>query len=214
MKYDVIVVAAGKGSRTGLPYNKMFYKLEDGRTVLETSLSVFEQDPDCANAIIVCALDELEEVKAHFSGPKRIFVQGGATRQDSVRNGLASAVSPFVLIHDGARPFLQKSELAKIKTALETDDAALLMVPAVDTVKRVIDGYVVETLVRSQLMCAQTPQAFKTDLIRACHEKAHECGYVGTDDAQLAEVFSDVQVRAVEGLPSNRKITVAQDVEK
>ena len=88
MNYSVIVLAAGRGSRTNLDYNKVFYTFENGQTVLNKSLSVFLSDEDCKQVVLVCADYEKEYVSEHYSYDTRIqIVQGGKTRQDSVYNG-------------------------------------------------------------------------------------------------------------------------------
>ena len=140
------------------------------------------------------------------------LVQGGSTRQESVYHGLVKVKNSYVMIHDGARPFLNQDLLDSIKNTLTTEDACLLMVPCKDTIKKVIDGYVETTYDRSTLMAAQTPQAFKTDLILSCTKKAMEENYTGTDDASLVEKYSDVKVKAVEGSYANIKITTIEDL--
>lgn len=212
MTYDAVVLAAGKGSRTGLAYNKMFYVLPDGRTVLQTSLDIFRGDPDCRQIIVVCAAGELEQVRSHAAGCT--FCAGGVTRQESVYSGLQKVKSDHVLIHDGARPFLDKADLNALKDAMATEQAALLMTPATDTLKRVVHGYVVSTPARSEMWQAQTPQAFDTRLILSCHEAARAAKFAGTDDCSLVERFSQVPVKVVPGNPSNKKITLPGDVEK
>ena len=102
--------------------------------------------------------------------------------------------------------------IERIKRALETEKAALLAISSKDTVKRVKDGYVLETYPRSELMLAQTPQGFETDLILECYKKAKKEGYLATDDASLVEYYSDVPVKIVEGSPSNFKITTPDDL--
>lgn len=217
MNYTAIVLAAGSGSRTGLTYNKMFFPLPDGRTVLEHSLDLFEQDPECRQIVIVCAPAELEEVTewaAQLSGAEKITcTTGGKTRQESVSHGLEKTEEEVVLIHDGARPFLRKEELEKLKKAMETEQAALLVLPAVETVKLADeDGYVQQTLPRSSLFQAQTPQAFRTDLIREAHQKAALAGFEATDDAQIMEVYGTAPVLCVIGDASNKKITHPSDL--
>lgn len=217
MNYTAIVLAAGSGSRTGLTYNKMFFALPDGRSVLEHSLDLFEQDPDCRQIVIVCAPAELEEVndwsRKLKAADKIICTTGGATRQESVNNGIARTEEEVVFIHDGARPFLRKEELEKLKKAMETEKAALLCLPSVDTVKVVDEnGYVQETLPRNRLFQAQTPQAFRTDLIKEAHRKAALSGFEATDDAQIMEVYGQAPVLCVIGDASNKKITHPADL--
>lgn len=213
MNYSVIILAAGKGSRTNLDYNKVFYTFENGQTVLNKSLSVFLSDKDCKQVVLVCAEYEKEYVKENYSYDERIqIVSGGVTRQDSVYNGLQVVNQNVVMIHDGARPFVQNEWIKNLKQTLETEDACLLMVPSVDTTKIVVDGYVKETLERKLVYHAQTPQCFKTDLIRKCHVCAKEKNVQATDDAQLVEWFSKVPVKVVLSSFTNKKITLPEDL--
>lgn len=213
MKYSVCVMAAGMGSRTQLNYNKVFYKLNEEQTVLDRCLSLFLEDEDCHQIIIVSALYEKEYVSDLYKEYEKIEVTtGGDTRQQSVYNGLLKVTSPYVMIQDGARPYLKKENLQALKETLKTEDACLLMVPSVDTSKIVVDGYVKETLVRSMVYNAQTPQCFKTDLLRICHKKALKDHRIGTDDAQLIEWYSNVKVKMVLGDESNIKITHPKDL--
>ena len=143
MNYSVIVLAAGRGSRTNLDYNKVFYTFENGQTVLNKSLSVFLSDEDCKQVVLVCADYEKDYVTENYLYDSRIqVVTGGQTRQDSVYNGLQIVDQDYVMIHDGARPFVEKKWILDLKHSLETEDACLLMVPSVDTTKIVVDGYV------------------------------------------------------------------------
>ena len=106
MNYSVIVLAAGRGSRTNLDYNKVFYTFENGQTVLNKSLSVFLSDDECKQVVLVCADYEKDYVNEHYTYDSRIqVVTGGKTRQDSVYNGLQVVDQDYVMIHDGARPF-------------------------------------------------------------------------------------------------------------
>ena len=213
MKYTALIVAAGSGTRMKLGYNKVYAKLKDGRSILEHTMAVFENDEDCGQIIIVTdAGDYCEHIRKEFWPGKITLVKGGDTRQESVMNGLAAVLSDYVMIHDGARPFVSKESLQAVKDALQSEDACLLMVPCKDTIKEVRDGYVVQTYERASLMAAQTPQAFRTDLIRSCMQKALANGFTGTDDASLVEEFSDTKVKAVEGDYGNIKITTPEDM--
>lgn len=212
MKYSALVVAAGSGTRMKLGYNKVYMKLPDGQCLLEKTLSGFLNDPDCSQVVVVT--DPVlfrQEIGADTVG-KVVVAQGGATRQESVYNGLMAVLEDTVLVHDGARPYLSNEALNRLKEAMETEKAALLTVPCKDTVKHVVDGYVVETYERSTLACAQTPQAFETRLLVSCMERAFEEGWTGTDDASLVEKYSDVRVKAVEGDYANLKVTTPEDI--
>ena len=213
MNYSVIVLAAGRGSRTNLDYNKVFYTFENGQTVLNKSLSVFLSDEDCKQVVLVCADYEKDYVTENYLYDSRIqVVTGGQTRQDSVYNGLQIVDQDYVMIHDGARPFVEKKWILDLKHSLETEDDCLLMVPSVDTTKIVVDGYVKESLERKLVYHAQTPQCFKTDLIKECHQLARNKQVQATDDAQLVEWFSKVRVKVVLSSFTNKKITLPEDL--
>lgn len=213
MNYSVIVLAAGRGSRTNLDYNKVFYTFENGQTVLNKSLSVFLSDDDCKQVVLVCADYEKDYVTEKYRYDSRIqIVTGGKTRQDSVYNGLQIVNQDYVMIHDGARPFVDQEWIVNLKQTLETEDACLLMVPSVDTTKIVVDGYVRESLERKLVYHAQTPQCFKTDLIKECHQLARNKQVEATDDAQLVEWFSKTRVKVVLSSFTNKKITLPEDL--
>ena len=158
---------------------------------------------------------EQEEFEKIIQSEKIVYVPGGATRQESGYLGLQEVDTEFVMIHDGVRPFLTTKHLEALKAALKTEDAALLMVPLIDTIKEVKGGYVVHTPERSNYMSAQTPQAFRTELIKKCHEEAKKHPeIVASDDAMLAELFSDTKIKVVEGSYDNIKVTTQRDLKQ
>ena len=213
MKYTAVIVAAGSGSRMGLGFNKVYYEA-DGQTILERTVRVFLDDPDCAQIVVVT---DAADYFAHISWrhPGRVMLAaGGKTRQQSVLNGLHASLCDTVFIHDGARPFLAAEQLADLRTAMETEEAACLMVPCKDTVQRVEDGYIAEALPRESLMAAQTPQAFRTDLIINCLEQAERDGYTGTDDCSAVLRYTDVRIKAITGSYANIKITTPEDLKE
>lgn len=211
MNYSAIILCAGKGSRSGLSYNKMLYRFND-KTVYEMTMSVFLQDQRCKQIVVVTKEDEINEIKELVNDKRIVYVFGGKERQDSVYNGLQVVNQKIVLIHDGARPYLTIDNIDSLLECLINNDACLLMVPVKDTIKLCQDGKVVETLPRSQLMQAQTPQAFKTDLIKKCYQKAKDEKYEATDDASLVEKFTEVPVMSVLGSYENIKITTPEDL--
>lgn len=213
MKYSALIVAAGSGTRMKLGYNKVYAQLQDGRSILQTTLSAFMNDSDCTQIIVVTDPQEFgKQMKKEIQDQAEVCA-GGSTRQESVSKGLSRVTNAYVMIHDGARPFINKELLDRLKESMKDERAALLMVPVKDTIKKVRDGYVEETLVRSELMAAQTPQMFETELIRNCMNQAITDGYTGTDDASLVEKYADVKVKAVEGAYANRKITTPEDLQ-
>ena len=161
MDYSCVIVAAGKGSRMNLGYNKVYYMLDD-KCILEHTIKAFKDDHDCKEIIVVCDIDDF---KAHIKDDDVILVSGGATRSDSVYNGLQKVSYEYVMIHDGARPYVSSKILDDTKQCLSKHNACLAMVDCKDTIKKVVDNKVVKTYVRSTLKNAQTPQSFKTSMI-------------------------------------------------
>lgn len=140
-------------------------------------------------------------------------VVGGATRQDSVRAGVESLPSgvELVAVHDAARPLVSADAVARVVAAASRSGAAILAVPVRDTIKRVRDGRVAETPPRAECFAAQTPQVFRTEILREALAKAAAEGCQGTDDAQLVEALG-VAVQVVAGDPFNLKVTHPEDV--
>ena len=205
MKYDVVIVASGKGERANLGYNKAFFKMKDGRTVLERSSSLFIEDTDCKNIIVVTSSDCIDSV---FKNEKVITTLGGEQRKDSVENGLTKVTSEYVLIHDAARPFLNKQSLEELKKQIELNNAAILAKKAIDTIKVVNNNKIEKTIDRNTIYMAETPQGFKTDLIKDCYSKCANINF--TDDASLVESLG-YDVYIVEDKFDNRKLTTESD---
>lgn len=218
MAVHVLIPAAGTGRRMGADGNKQYLEL-GGRPILAHTLARL------AALTLVDALHIIvpegerrfcqEQVVARFALEKvRGVVAGGAERQDSVRHGLAAcgaADDDIVLIHDGVRPFFPAAQIAPLLTAAAAEGAALLAIPAQDTIKEVVGQRVVCTLDRSRLWQVQTPQAFRFAVIRAAHERARQAGHAGTDDAALVE-WCGGPVAVVPGSPFNVKLTTPADL--
>lgn len=213
MDYSAIVLCAGRGSRSGLNYNKLLYRFEE-KTVYEMTMEIFLKDDRCQQIVVVTKKDEINDLKKLITANKITYVFGGTERQDSVYNGLQVVNQEYVLIHDGARPYLKIENIDDILRCLNDNPACLLMVPVKDTIKICKEGIVVETLPRSILMQAQTPQAFKTELIKDCYQLAKDANFVETDDASLVEKFKDVDVTVVIGSYENIKITTPDDLQR
>jgi 2-C-methyl-D-erythritol 4-phosphate cytidylyltransferase len=196
-----IVVAAGGGSRFGAA--KQFARLGDV-TVLDRAVGVALES--CDGVVVV--LPEGRDWTAPVG--VRLAV-GGASRSASVRSGLAAIPDDVdvVVVHDAARPLASRALFARVVGAVRAGaDAAIPGVPVSDTVKRVRDNVVVETVARDDLVAVQTPQAFR----RAALERAHAGEGVGTDDAALVEAAGGTVV-VVEGESRNLKLTLAADLE-
>ena len=205
MFYDVVIVASGKGQRANLGYNKAFYKMKDGRTVLECSASLFIEDEDCKNIIVVTNEEYIEQV---LKNDKVICTIGGKERRNSVENGLNLVQSEYVLIHDAARPFLNRLSLEELKKELETSGACILAKKATDTIKVVENNKIIKTLDRNSIYMAETPQAFKSDLLKKCYKESENI--IFTDDASLVESLG-YEVSIVEDKFNNKKLTNEMD---
>ena len=211
MNYSAVGLCAGKGSRSGLSYNKMLYRFKD-KTVYEMTMEIFLNDDRCKQIVVVTKEDEISDLKKLISSSKIDYTFGGKERQDSVYNGLQIVNQEYVLIHDGARPYLKKENIDDLLLCLNNNDACLLMVPVKDTIKMCKDGNVIETLPRETLMQAQTPQAFKTSIIKDCYKLGKINNFVATDDASLVEHFKVAPVKVVIGSYENIKITTPDDL--
>lgn len=211
MNYSLILLCAGSGKRTGLKYNKIFYKINN-QTVYEMNISHFLEDNRCKQIIVVTKENEIDDIRTLVNDSRIEYVFGGKERQDSVYEGLQKVKENHVFIHDGARPYVSKKSINDLVECLKTYDAGLLMVPCKDTIKEVKEGIVVKTLKRETLMQAQTPQVFKSEDIKVAYQKAKDEGYVATDDSQLFERYIDKDIKAVLGDYSNLKITTQEDL--
>ncbi|HEY8443356.1 MAG TPA: 2-C-methyl-D-erythritol 2,4-cyclodiphosphate synthase [Clostridia bacterium] len=201
--YTAIIVCAGKGERAKLGYNKIFYRYR-GKTVLEHCLDKF----DCPK-IVVCSQDDFELIKQLTLAYSDIdLTLGGETRSESVRAGLKKAQKyEFVLIHDGARPFVSKELISKLIASCEVYDNAIPYANIKDTVvQKTLDGFV--ALDRGSLMAIQTPQVFKTQKIISAYDNIKE---TFTDDSQIyAKMWGECNY--VLGEESNFKITTEEDL--
>jgi len=213
MEYAVVIVAAGSGTRMNLGYNKVFYELSEGVRVIDRSIQLFHNDDSCKEIILVLSENDLQETFDTCKG-KLVRARGGKTRAESVYNGLLAVGSEYVLIHDGARPFVTKECIDRLLDGLKDHPACILATPEKDTLKVVEDGVIRQTLNRSLVWHAQTPQAFKTDLIIRCVKEALDNNVAITDDAQAVELFSQQEVHIVMGDERNIKLTVPADLEK
>ncbi len=212
-----IIVAAGTGSRMGTNIKKQFIELNN-KPIIAYTLEVFQNLPEIDEILIVTGHDCIDTVQKivntyKFSKVKNI-VQGGKERQDSVYNGLLSLSddTEIVLIHDGVRPFVNKEDILETINNVEIGTGAILGVKSKNTLKVVgEDGFIKQTLKRSEIFEIQTPQTFyKNDILKA-YEQAKTENFTGTDDASLAE-RSGIKVRLIEGSYSNIKITTKDDI--
>jgi 2-C-methyl-D-erythritol 4-phosphate cytidylyltransferase/2-C-methyl-D-erythritol 2,4-cyclodiphosphate synthase len=201
-----LLVAAGTGTRFGAPAPKQFSPLA-GRPVIRHAAEALAREVDLLAVVgdaaaIAEALDGLDHLPP---------IQGGATRQASVRAGLealAAHTPDIVLVHDAARPVIPAGTIAALLAALADAPGAIPAVPVADTLKRGADGVIAATVPRENLHRAQTPQAFRFDLLLALHREAAEGA---TDDAAILEAAGH-RVALVPGSEDNIKLTFPEDL--
>lgn len=222
-KTAVIIAAAGMGRRLGGPIPKQFMDI-GGRPVIAKTLKVFEAMDEIDSIFIVTNEDYMEHCEAITKeyGISKIaaIVKGGAERQDSVYNALravSDTCAEYVLIHDGARPFVTGEVILNVLEGIVQRGAAVACIPMKDSLRRLAaeggekaagGSCAVD---RSEYFAVQTPQGFRTSEILHAYERAYEDGYYGTDDASLAE-RAGIEVAVVGGDYANIKITTREDL--
>jgi 2-C-methyl-D-erythritol 4-phosphate cytidylyltransferase len=227
MRVFVILPAAGLGTRmaTGQASPaapKQFLTLA-GVPILVHSLRAFAAVPAVSAIIVAVRSSEIERVKKqvceHGLTGRVTVVEGGDTRQESVSRALAAvsaADDDIVLVHDAVRPLIDADTIARTIEAVRTSGAAIVALPAIDTIKQVertAHGAIVRTTIpREYIVQAQTPQGFRWSLLRRAFAEAEADGFCGTDEASIAE-RAGCEIVVVPGSPANLKITQPGDLE-
>ncbi|MEQ2610582.1 2-C-methyl-D-erythritol 4-phosphate cytidylyltransferase [Eubacterium ventriosum] len=222
-KITAIVLAAGSGSRMKSKTKKQFMEIK-GKPVIWYSLFEFEKSR-VDEIILVTGKEDIDYCKKEIVEKynlKKIknVVAGGSERYESVYNGLKEVTGNIVLIHDGARPLINNEIIERSIEGTIKSDACVVGVPVKDTIKRADkEGYIIDTPNRSELWITQTPQSFKTDLVKMAYKKMKEELEKGnttlniTDDAMVVEEFTTNQVRFVQGDYKNIKVTTPEDID-
>lgn len=219
LKSVAIIPAGGSGKRMGTSLSKQYLALA-GKPILAHTLCNFQNSEMIDDIILVIPAEDADYVRKAvvdeygLTKVKQV-IPGGIQRQDSVRNGLDAAGDGYdiVLIHDGVRPFISNSLISRSILGAESFGAVTVGVPAKDTIKNITsDGFVKNTLSRDSIWLIQTPQAFRMEIIKKAHQKAHDDGYYGTDDAALVERMG-IPVKTVTGSYNNIKITTREDID-
>ena len=218
MHVTAIIVAAGRGKRMGHTLPKQYIRLE-GIPILVHTLRVFESSPEIQDILLVVSPGDEEYclreiVEKYGIGKVLKVVVGGGRRQDSVYHAIKELDrdTDILVVHDGVRPFVTPRMIQDAVEAAMLFDGAVTAIPVRDTVKAADrEGTIRETLDRSALWFAQTPQAFKKRILTEAHAKAVVDDFHGTDDAALVERLG-YQVKVLEGSPDNLKITTREDL--
>lgn len=227
MKVAVILPAAGLGTRMGKSSaektgtSRKQFMLLDGSPILVHTVRKFAASPRVTEIVVAVRPEDLEWVGAMLSqefSPQRVrVVEGGDSRQQSVQNALRTLQpdTDLVAVHDAVRPFIDLETIHAVFDEAAETGAAIVAVPAVDTVKQVVRGTshvkVRSTIPREKLVMAQTPQVFRYDLIQKAFQSAMLDGFTGTDESSLVERM-DVEVSVVPGSDRNIKITKPGDM--
>lgn len=212
-KTIALLVAAGKSERMGDGLPKPYLQLGE-ESLLRRTVKAFLGHPEIGGVRVVIRREHHPLYRKAVEG-LTLFpcVIGGDSRQESVRLGLESIAHrnpQYVLVHDIARPMISSDLISNILTELKKNKATIPALPVTDTVKRVKDGCVNESVSREQLYTVQTPQGFHFDVLLAAHQKL--AGEHLTDDASLME-RSGIPVAIVPGEPGNIKITTSRDMD-
>ena len=213
-----VVPAGGSGTRMGNEIPKQFLQLGDVPLLIH-ALRVFESSKAIAEIVVVVPPDAVTSCREELLPPYALskvstVTAGGVRRQDSVWNGLQAVDerTNIVVVHDAVRPFVTGTMVEEVVDGARTHGAAIVAIPLHDTVKRAApDGMIETTLDRQRLWSAQTPQAFKVELLREAHRSSQEAGVDATDDAFLVERIGH-RVSIVNGSPDNIKVTRPEDL--
>ena len=231
-----VILAGGIGARVGGNTPKQLLPLSDGRSVLEHAVSAFEQSPHINEVCIVMHPDFIayaeQMLLANAWQKVRNIIPGGKERWESSVNAIR-AYTPYtlhstpvtnLLLHDAARPFVSQDIIARVCEALQEHEAVTVAIPSTDTVYEMADGKVARIPQRSTIMRAQTPQAFRLELIAEAYTKAlgvdslstkacAEAHLPATDDCGIVhEHMPQIPIYIVEGEEQNKKITFKEDI--
>lgn len=205
MKLSLILLAGGKGTRMKSSIPKVFLPLKEKPLILH-SYELFASMEEIEEIVVVCP-----KAFHHYFPENTLFAHPGKERQDSVQNGFTKCSGEFLLIHDGARPFITREEVQKLLKEGLPVGAATLGAPTKNTIKQVgASSFVEKTLDRSLLYEMYTPQLLRRDLLEKGLQKAQ--GQTFTDDTTLAELL-DHPVKLVTGSNRNIKITTPIDLQ-
>ena len=236
MKNIAIILAGGIGARLGGSTPKQLLPLQDGKSVLEHAVDAFEQSPHIDEICIVMHPDYITHAEqmllANAWQKVRHIIPGGKERWESSVNAIR-AFTPYtlhptpiinLLLHDAARPFVSQDIIARVCEALEEHEAVTVAIPSTDTVYEMADGKVARIPQRSTIMRAQTPQAFRLELIAEAYAKAlgvdnlsaeayAEAHLPATDDCGIVyEYMPEIPIHIVLGEEQNKKITFKEDI--
>lgn len=213
MEMSVVIAAGGKGTRMGAEVNKVFLKL-GGKEIIAHTIEAFEKNPLVKNIIVVTGKDDIERCKELIKeyGFKKVteIAEGGKTRRASVANGLKYAECEFTAVQDAARALVTDKVINDTASEAEKYGAAAPGILCKDTIKIADnDGFIASTPDRSNMYMIQTPQIFRTELLKKAHKQSYELE--ATDDCMLVENTGH-KVKIADGSYENIKLTTPEDM--
>jgi 2-C-methyl-D-erythritol 4-phosphate cytidylyltransferase len=224
MKAVAIIPAAGLGTRMGKTppehsgMSRKQFMLLDGDPVAIHTIRKFVASQKVSSILVAMRAEDMgpfqERLRTERYSKQVLLVEGGRNRQESVGNCLAQISeqdADLVAVHDAVRPFVTVAQIDECIEQAARDGAVILAIPPVDTIKQVSRTVIRSTLSRERIVLAQTPQVFRTALLKRAFSQAEQDGFTGTDEASLVEhLGEDVQV--VMGSDRNIKITRPSDM--
>jgi 2-C-methyl-D-erythritol 4-phosphate cytidylyltransferase len=218
MSIIALILAGGSGSRTGSSIPKQFYPIRGVPLIVHT-ISRFEQHPSIDRIIIVSREDDIPAVQAicksrNFNKIDAI-IKGGSYRQESSYNGVFAAQGnpdDIILIHDAARPFLKSEVITQCIESARRNGASIAAAPPIDTILTTDGSFIKESLDRTTLLCAQTPQAFTYSLITEAHKKAVNDAFANATDDSVLVTRLHKPCAYVLGNVENIKVTTEADL--
>lgn len=209
MRCAAVIVAAGSSRRMG--FDKLAAEIR-GVSVLRRSVDAFMATPEVTCVIVVAPADRFESLGTDFPKPL-LRAEGGSERQNSVENGLALVEDELVAIHDGARPLVSPQTISACIAAADSFEAAALARQVTETLKRSDEqSFSKESLSRDHLWFMETPQIFRTKLVRDAYAEVRAKGLTVTDEVSALEAIG-VRTKLIPSPTPNLKITVPADIE-
>lgn len=209
MTTTAIIVAAGSGSRLKSAKPKQFLEVA-GKPVVVHAIERFQAARSIDSIVLVLAPEHANSFDSSGFSKIAKIVAGGATRAESVRNGLEAAAEGYVAVHDGARPLVTVDEIERTVAKAKEAGAACLVASVTDTIKAVRSNEIVGTVEREDLRRALTPQVFSTEVLRRAFDEADLSDSI-TDECSLVEMLG-YPIATVEGSSQNIKITHPEDL--
>lgn len=210
-KYHLIITGAGESKRFG--QDKLFLKIS-GKTLLEWTISNFNKI-NFEKKVLVLRKEKIKNINIRKNFKDFLIVEGGEKRAISVYNGFMALFpenEDFILIHDGARPFVSYKLIKNLMSEIKKESGVIPVLPVKETLKKINKNYIEKTVDREGIFSVQTPQIYKAETLKNAYKMKREIWENLTDESQLLEILK-IPVKTIEGSPLNIKITYKEDLE-